>query len=87
MPAQQAKNKKATKGNFQKMQSQYFEQLQDLECGKETVANDRAVVESTSKGEKRLVPFVKTGEGWKFDMKTYQAFYDIEHGPGGAKKK
>lgn len=63
---------------FEKMQGRYLDRLKDLTCNNEIIAADRAVVESESKGEKRLIPFVKTGQGWKFDLNTYQAFYHTE---------
>lgn len=86
MPAHERKNMKQTKNNFQKMQTQYMERLQDLNCGNEIVAKDHAVVETESKGEKRLIPFVQTNEGWKFDMKTYMSFYHTDEAQAGKSK-
>lgn len=83
MPMHAKKNPKATKNNYNKMHSQYIDRLQDLTCGNEIIAQDHAVVESESKNEKRLVPFIKTNDGWKFDMKTYQSFYHTtDNAPG-----
>ncbi len=72
------KKMKMNKADHKKMSSQYFEKMQDLTCGKEIVAQDHAIVESESNGQKRLIPFIKKGDGWKFDQKTYHSFYGDE---------
>ncbi|MEZ0391973.1 MAG: hypothetical protein ACAH59_07155 [Pseudobdellovibrionaceae bacterium] len=72
MPPKKAQPKKA---DFEKMGQKYFEKIQDLSCNNEIIAEDHAVVEADAKGEKRLIPFLQTPQGWKFDMKTYQSFY------------
>jgi hypothetical protein len=64
-----------------------MERLQDLSCANEVIAQDHAMVESLSQGEKRLIPFVKTNEGWKFDMRTYRSFYRAEETERQTKKK
>jgi hypothetical protein len=74
----QTKEGSVSPQSFQKMHSRYLDRLQDLSCKNEIIAADRAVVESESKGEERLIPFVKTNQGWKFDLNTYQAFYHTE---------
>ncbi|MCM2281655.1 MAG: hypothetical protein NDI61_07395 [Bdellovibrionaceae bacterium] len=79
--------------NFRKMHQENLGQIQNLNCLAETVSEDRAFVEAEAEGGKRLIPFVKTEAGWKFDAKTYMSFYDYDkkgmHGKGmheGAKK-
>ncbi len=75
------KKMKMNKADHKKMSSQYFEKMQDLTCGKEIVAQDHAIIESESNGQKRLIPFIKKGDSWKFDVKTYHSFYGGEgHG-------
>ena len=68
-------SKKMKKEGFEKMGQLYFEKVQDLTCGAEIVAQDHAIVESESKGQKRLIPFIKTTDGWRFDLQTYRSFY------------
>ena len=75
------------KQGFDKMHTQYLDKLQDLNCGQEMIAQDRAVVQADSQGQKRLVPFVRTNEGWKFDIRTYRSFYDTGMAHGKANKK
>ncbi len=74
MPAHH-KKMKMSKTDFAKMGSKYFEKMQDLTCGTEIMAQDHAIIESESQGQKRLIPFVKKADGWKFDLKTYHSFY------------
>ncbi len=87
MPERERRDIKGTKGSFQKMHAGYMDRLQDLSCGSEVIATDHAVVESESKGERRLIPFVKTNEGWRFDMGTYQSFYHTEEKEMARKKR
>ncbi len=75
MPAHH-KKMKMNKTEFAKMGSKYFEKMQDLTCGTEIVAQDHAIIESESQGQKRLIPFVKKTDGWKFDLQTYHSFYE-----------
>ena len=75
MPAHH-KKMKMNKTEFAKMGSKYFEKMQDLSCGTEIVAQDHAIIESESQGQKRLIPFVKKTDGWKFDLQTYHSFYE-----------
>ncbi len=62
-------------GKAMKNSPEYLKGIKDLSCEDEHVAGTRAVVEATSQGDKRLIPFVKTSGRWKFDVKTYQSFY------------
>lgn len=77
MPAH-AKDKKLSKKGFNKMHDDYMTELKDLNCLREMTSDDHAVVEAESDGKKRLIPFVKTTEGWKFDSGAYMAFYDVK---------
>lgn len=86
MPGHAKAEKKQKKG-FDKMAEQYMERLQDLNCGQEVIAKDHAMVEADSKGEKRLIPFIQTEDGWKFDASTYRSFYDTREKSSKAKKK
>lgn len=77
----QTGSKKGQKEAFLKMESEHFDTIKDLTCGTELLANDHAVVMSESKGEKRLIPFIKQNNSWKFDVHTYHSFYaDESHG-------
>lgn len=85
--ASNQKTAKKAKAGFNQMHSKQMETLQDLNCGNEMKTEDHAMVEAEAKGEKRLIPFVKTAEGWKFDMKTYRAFYDADQKSSAKNKK
>lgn len=80
MPGHKMGKAGAQKPKFEGMHMKYMDRLKDLSCGAEMVADDRAVVESASQGKKRLIPFVKADGTWKFDAKTYMAFYHYEGG-------
>ncbi|MCB9255062.1 MAG: hypothetical protein H6617_10310 [Bdellovibrionaceae bacterium] len=85
-----ASTPKANQKNFQSMHQKQLDRIKDLACGTELVAGNQAVVKATSKGESRLVPFHKYSDLWRFDLPTYQAFNQIQHGhhgKGGHKKK
>ncbi|MCB0404937.1 MAG: hypothetical protein KDD51_09135 [Bdellovibrionales bacterium] len=86
-----ASKPKGNKENFQSMHQKQLDRIKDLTCGTELVAGDQAVVKATSKGESRLVPFHKYSDLWRFDLPTYQAFNQIQHGQKhghkGKKKK
>ena len=69
---------KMTQSEFARMSRRFFENVPDLTCGTELIAQDRAIVESESQGKKRLIPFIKTDEGWMFDLQTYRSFYQAE---------
>lgn len=70
------------KGKFHDMHDKYLGKLKDTNCGSDLTADDHAVVQADSEGKKRLIPFVKSADGWKFDAHTYMAFYmgDMHHG-------
>lgn len=70
------KHKKLSKKGFNEMHEDHLAELKDLKCLREMVSEDRAVVEAASEGNKRLIPFVNTDKGWKFDSGAYMAFYD-----------
>lgn len=36
----------------------------------------KAIVETVTQSDKRLIPFVKVASAWKFDSETYRIFYD-----------
>lgn len=58
------------------MHRQQMTQIKDLEsCGSQHIADNHAVVEAQSRGQKRLIPFVKEEGQWKFDGSTYMSFY------------
>ena len=70
------KAEKLSEKDFNKMHEKHMGELKDLKCLREMVADDRAVVEAESEGGKRLIPFVQTSTGWKFDSGAYMALYD-----------
>ncbi len=70
------KHKKLSKKGFNEMHEEHLAELKDLECLREMVSEDHAVVEAESEGNKRLIPFVNTDTGWKFDSGAYMAFYN-----------
>jgi hypothetical protein len=74
--------------HFEKMHKDHWAQLKELSCGTEIVTNDRAVIEAKTTEQSRLIPFVKTEEGWKFDAKTYMSFYGFgpDHRKGNKKE-
>ena len=75
MKASSAKNK-----HFAKVEEKFYSHFESLSCGQSLVAGDRAVIETATDTDKRLIPFVKVGETWKFDAQTYRVFYDTrEH--------
>jgi hypothetical protein len=82
------KEMKNEKG-FEKMHKDNMSTLEKITCATEVVAEDRAFVEANTDTGKRLIPFVKTEAGWKFDTKTYMSFYDFggKHGKHGKKGK
>lgn len=71
MKAGSAKNKE-----FAKIEEKFYSQFQSLSCGQSLIAGDRAVIETNTETDKRLIPFVKVGENWRFDAQTYRVFYD-----------
>lgn len=71
MKASSAKNKE-----FAKVEEKFYSHFQSLTCGQSLIAGNRAVIETDTDTEKRLIPFVKVGENWKFDAQTYRVFYD-----------
>lgn len=78
---------KTAAAGFDKMHKTEWSKLEKLTCTSETIANDRAFVQAQADGGTRLIPFVKTETGWKFDGKTYMSFYGPGHGVHGAKGK
>lgn len=70
--------KKMDKQGFNKMHDTQMASLKDLSCLREMIADDHAVVETESQGSKRLIPFVKQDQTWKFDPGAYMAFYDVK---------
>lgn len=66
---------KKTRAKFDSMHSEYMSDIQKMTCGDEQVAGDRAMVTAQTDQEKRLIPFIQKEGQWKFDMKTYRAFY------------
>lgn len=78
---------KSKGAHFDKMHKENWSKLEKLSCTTETVANDHAFVEAQSEAGARLIPFVKTEAGWKFDMKTYMSFYHFgaDHAQKGKK--
>jgi hypothetical protein len=73
-----AMNKK-NKMEFEKMHKENMAAIRDMTCGSELIAGDRAMVTAMSKDEERLIPFIQKDGKWKFDMKTYRAFYRDGH--------
>lgn len=68
------------KGNSKTLQKAHkgqLEKLKNLSCETELIAGSQAVVKATSKGESRLVPFLRAANQWRFDLKTYRAFNQI----------
>ena len=61
---------------FAAMEEKFYSHFESLTCGQSLVTNERAVIETDTKDDKRLIPFVKVGETWKFDAETYRVFYD-----------
>lgn len=69
---------KSPQKKFAKMHQDYLTEIQNISCTEEQVAGDHAIVTATSQDEQRLIPFVQQEGSWKFDMKTYRAFYSDE---------
>jgi hypothetical protein len=67
------------KKDFEKMRKDHMDQLKELKCSSEQVVEDHAFVTAEAKEGKRLIPFVKEGESWKFDARTYMSFYKMGH--------
>ena len=63
---------------FNKMGAEHFEMIKDLNCGNELLADNHAIVMSEAQGKKRLIPFIKQNDAWKFDTHTYHSFYSDE---------
>jgi hypothetical protein len=57
------------------MRPQQLERLKDLRCKDEQVAEDHATVLAETEGEKRLIPFVREENGWRFDIRSYASLY------------
>jgi hypothetical protein len=74
-----------SKKDFEQMRQAHMDELKDLKCSSEQTVENHAFVTAETKDGKRLIPFVKEGEGWKFDPRTYMSFYRKsmkEHGIG-----
>lgn len=69
---------KGEKEAFNKMGAEHFEMIKDLTCGNELLADNHAIVMSEAQGKKRLIPFIKQNDAWKFDTHTYHSFYADE---------
>jgi hypothetical protein len=78
---------KSKEAGFDKMHKEYMSKLEKLSCTSEVVANDHAFVQAEAEGGTRLIPFLKTETGWKFDGKTYMSFYGGAHGHHDGKGK
>ncbi len=77
----QAKAKKQDKmieKKFDKMSQSYLSDIQTMNCGNENVVQDHATVTAQTKDGQRLIPFVQQDGQWKFDMRAYKAFYNID---------
>ncbi len=83
-------NPKKMESDVKSAHQHHLSQLKDLSCGDEHVAGDHAVVEASSQGQKRLIPFVQVNGQWKFDARTYMSFYHRamhEHGHEASQEK
>ncbi|MFN8792482.1 MAG: hypothetical protein ACK5Y2_13590 [Bdellovibrionales bacterium] len=65
---------KSEKG-FDRMNTKYMSEIQNMSCGTEQLAGAHAMVTAETGTERRLIPFIQSEGQWKFDMKTYKAFY------------
>lgn len=63
---------------FDRMHTKYMSEIQNMSCGSEQLAGTHAMVTAETGSERRLIPFIQSEGQWKFDMKTYKAFYRDE---------
>ncbi len=69
------------KERFDRMHRKYFERIKNMSCGAEQIAGHHAIVTAISGPDQRFIPFVEEDGAWKFDMKTYRAFYSEHERP------
>lgn len=79
--------RKKHKAKFEKMHDEYLSDIRNMTCTNEQIAGDHAVVTAETKEDKRLIPFVQSQGQWKFDMRTYRAFYGVEKDKKSMKQK